>query len=107
VLNKCANPACAVAFRKLHQGKLFLVETEPLVVLDRRREHLRGQPSHRVEYYWLCDQCAMALTLSYDKAHGVIVIADSRPEMAKKRPVTPAPPRELPSKRGSSTEQSA
>ena len=30
MLHKCANPACPVPFRKLSQGKLFLVETEPL-----------------------------------------------------------------------------
>jgi hypothetical protein len=37
VLHKCANPACPIPFRKLSQGKLFLVETEPLGVSELRR----------------------------------------------------------------------
>jgi hypothetical protein len=28
MLHKCANPACASAFRSLRHGKLFLLETE-------------------------------------------------------------------------------
>ena len=37
MLHKCANPACLIPFRKLSQGKLFLVETEPLGVSELRR----------------------------------------------------------------------
>jgi hypothetical protein len=84
VLHKCANPACNVSFRKLSLGKLFLVETEPLEGSELRRARWRGQPSHRIEYYWLCDQCAFALTLSYEKGRGVIAVP--WPAVVKKKP---------------------
>jgi hypothetical protein len=84
VLRKCANPACLVSFRKLSLGKLFLVETEPLEGSELKRARWRGQLSHRIEYYWLCDQCAFALTLSYEKGRGVIAV--SRPQVVKKKP---------------------
>jgi hypothetical protein len=105
VLHKCANPACPIPFRKLSQGKLFLVETEPLGVSELRRARWRGQPSHRIEYYWLCEQCAFALTLTYEKGRGVVTVP--RPEGAKKRPTAPAHVREVSSNASSRTEQSA
>jgi hypothetical protein len=105
VLHKCANPACLVPFRKLSQGKLFLVETEPLEGSELGRAHWRGQSSHRIEYYWLCDQCAFALTLSYEKGRGVVAVP--RPDVAKKRSAAAAHAREMPNNQSSRTEQSA
>lgn len=105
MLHKCANPACLIPFRKLSQGKLFLVETEPLQGPDLRRARWRGQSSHRIEYYWLCDQCAFALTLSYEKGRGVVTVP--RPEVAPKRPAATAREREVSSNGSSLTEQSA
>ena len=105
MLHKCANPACLIPFRKLSQGKLFLVETEPLGVSDLRRARWRGQPSHRIEYYWLCEQCAFALTLTYEKGRGVVTVP--RPEGAKKRPAAPPHVREVSSDASNRTEQSA
>jgi hypothetical protein len=58
VLHKWANPACPIPFRKLSQGKLFLVETEPLGVSELRRGATRPA-SHRIEYYWLCEHCGV------------------------------------------------
>jgi hypothetical protein len=83
VLHKCANPACPSRFRKLNQGKLFLVDTQPLESSEARRTRSRGQ-SHRVEYYWLCDQCAFAFTLSYEKGRGVVAVP--RIEVNKRMP---------------------
>lgn len=83
MLHKCANPACHNPFRKLSQGKLFLVETEPLDGPKLRHANWRKSP-HRIEYYWLCDQCAFVLTLSYEKGRGVITVP--RPDFTKKRP---------------------
>ena len=105
MLHKCANPACLIPFRKLSQGKLFLVETEPLGVSELRRSRWRGQPSHRIEYYWLCDQCAFALTLSYEKGRGVVTVP--RLEVEKKRPAAAAHEREVSSNGSGRTEQSA
>ena len=84
MLHKCANQACPNPFRKLNQGKLFLVDTQPLEDPEGRRTRWRGQPTHRVEYFWLCDQCAFAFTLSYEKGRGVVAVP--RTEVAKRLP---------------------
>jgi hypothetical protein len=105
VLHKCANPACLSPFRKLSQGKLFLVEAEPRERLRFRQANRGGQPSHHIEYYWLCDQCAFVLTLSYEKGRGVITVP--RPQVAKKMPTAAAHQREMPNHESSRREQSA
>jgi hypothetical protein len=83
VLHKCANPNCTSPFRKLSEGKLFLVDTQPLEDVDTKRARWKGQATHRIEYYWLCDRCAFALTLSYEKGRGVVAVPrlDSRKTM--------------------------
>ena len=83
MLHKCANPNCSSPFRKLSQGKLFLVDT-PVEASDARRTRWRGQSRGRVEYYWLCDQCAFAFTLSHEKDRGVVAVP--QPGSAKKMP---------------------
>ena len=105
MLHKCANPACLSPFRRLSQGKLFLVETEAREGAGLRRANRGGRPSHRIEYYWLCDQCAFVLTLSYEKGQGVIAVP--RPEVAKKTPPAAAHAREMTSHESSQREQSA
>jgi hypothetical protein len=105
LLHKCANPACHNPFRKLSQGKLFLVETEPLEASGLRRISWRGKSSHRVEYYWLCDQCAFVLTLSYERDRGVVTVP--RPDLAKKRTASVGHAPEIPGGESSQREQSA
>ncbi len=76
MLHKCANPACPNPFRQLSQGKLFQVETgdftasipRPLTP-KRRLRSLR-----HVEHYWLCDECCSLLTLTFEKARGMITV---------------------------------
>src|ERR1700722_14835375 len=59
MLNRCANPGCARRFRKLEDGKLFLVEGDiPEAAAG------AGRFGRHLEHYWLCDQCASVLTLS-------------------------------------------
>jgi len=84
VLHKCANPACPNPFRKLNQGKLFLIDTQPLERPEPRRAGWRGESAHRVEYYWLCDQCALTFTLSYEKGRGVVALPQT--DVAKRMP---------------------
>lgn len=105
MLHKCANPNCTSPFRKLSQGKLFLVDTQPLEDVDTKRARSKGQPSRRVEYYWLCDQCAFALTLSYEKGRGVVAVP--RLENGKKMPVATVHGVETPNNGSSRAEQSA
>jgi hypothetical protein len=92
VLNKCANPTCLSPFRKLNQGKLFLVETEAQGGSGLRRANWGGRPPRRIEYYWLCDGCAFVLTLSYEAGQGVITVP--RGELAKQVAATTGQARE-------------
>src|SRR5581483_66146 len=75
MLYKCANSACPTLFRSMHQGKLFQVEREagkPLhMLLKTARQNI---VRHRIEHYWLCDQCFPLFTLTYDSQRGVLAI---------------------------------
>jgi hypothetical protein len=82
VLDKCANPDCPNAFRQLSRGKLFLVESEPESALNSRPWNRRA--SRRVEHYWLCDDCARVMTLSYDKTTGMTTVP--LPNVMRKQP---------------------
>jgi hypothetical protein len=79
MLNKCANPGCIESFRKLEDGKLFLVEVEASAAsLDSRAaEDVRFSP--HLEHYWLCDLCASALTLIVEQERGVVAVPLARP----------------------------
>lgn len=105
MLHKCANTACLSPFRKLSQGKLFLVEAEPRERLGFRQANRGGQPSHHIEYYWLCDQCAFVFTLSYEQGRGVIAVP--RPQVAKKMPTVAAHAKEMARHESNQREQSA
>ena len=73
MLHKCANPECVSAFRKLTQGKLFLVETDQPNAAP-EPANWKHQSQRRIEYYWLCDQCAQHLTLAYEPGRGVVTV---------------------------------
>jgi len=77
MVSKCANPDCAVPFRYLHQGRLFRFES--LGGPERRRTMTRddGEKKHirRLEFFWLCEQCAPKMTLVFDKEIGSSVRA--------------------------------
>lgn len=75
MLHKCANPTCVIPFRRLREGKLFQVETEYFRDGRPRGRALRTlRPSRHVEHYWLCDQCARQITLTFDLERGVIAV---------------------------------
>lgn len=75
MLYKCANESCNAPFRRLREGKLFQVETEYFSGHDVPRHAARkGRPSRRVEHYWLCDACSPFVTLTFDRARGVITV---------------------------------
>lgn len=75
MLHKCANSACSMLFRSMHHGKLFQVEREAgkptHSLLKTARQNI---VRHRIEHYWLCDQCFPLFTLTYDSQRGVIAI---------------------------------
>ena len=74
MLYKCANPACTRPFRRLDEGKLFQVETEYFPASESRQAlpTRRGRMlRHHVERYWLCDDCASTLTLTFEQGRGI------------------------------------
>jgi hypothetical protein len=75
MVSKCANPDCSAPFRYFHTGKLFRVDTA--VGLDRRRtlgqDAREDKPLRRLEFFWLCQDCAEKMTLIFDKESRVSV----------------------------------
>ena len=73
MIRKCANPACDVAFRSSHEGRLFPFEirnpTEPChdvpVVICRK------QPGRATVYFWLCERCCDRFILRFSASSGV------------------------------------
>ncbi len=87
MLHKCANPTCPNPFRKLSEGKLFLVEMEDGDPRNRLRARSEGKIPHRIEHFWLCSDCASVLTLSFQRDRGVVPIP--LPETAKRSALAP------------------
>jgi hypothetical protein len=105
VLHKCANPVCLSPFRQLSQGKLFLVKTGALDPSYPARLCQKGKPPRHIEHYWLCDQCASVLTLSFERGRGLITVP--LPEIARRIPVASVQLSNLISKVSGRNEQAA
>jgi hypothetical protein len=73
MLSKCANPGCPASFLYLHQGKLFRLDSSAEIVVRIPVSEVT-RPSLRVEFFWLCNQCAAELTLGYKKGTGITVV---------------------------------
>lgn len=57
MLDKCANPVCSATFRKLRDGRMFVIEVGADYESNRvgcvRQQH----------YFWLCKSCCRTMTL--------------------------------------------
>jgi len=84
MLHKCANPDCANPFRRLSEGKLFLLETDGGHAAGDDRNGFSRQP-HHIEHFWLCNQCAAVLTLSFERGRGMVTVP--LPVAVRKKPV--------------------
>ena len=74
MVSQCANPTCAAPFRYLRQGKIFLVE--------HRKWDGNGNGSRsggKVEFFYLCSDCASRLTLERELASGLVRVAEIGP----------------------------
>jgi hypothetical protein len=58
MLANCTNPLCSASSRRLAEGKLFRLGTDPALGSSR---------THRVEYFWLCHRCSLVMTLRLKK----------------------------------------
>jgi hypothetical protein len=71
VLHKCANPDCEIPFRRLTEGKLFLLERS---TLTGQQGNGKRHTQSRIEYYWLCDQCKPHFTLADEPGRGILAV---------------------------------
>ena len=72
MLSKCANALCNTSFRRLSDGKLFLLQGD-----TRTGETFnpgKGKPPRRLEYFWLCADCARLVTLTFTSTTGVTTV---------------------------------
>jgi len=82
MLSRCANSQCSKPFLRLHQGKLFLVETDRIATPGESATppFIRARQAPRqVEQYWLCDDCAAQWTLTFDHERGVTLLPVRKP----------------------------
>ena len=70
MLAKCSNPSCSVPFRRLHDGRLFRLESDPA--------HRKDKSNH-VEYFWLCHRCSSTMTLRLGKDGTVVAVPIPKP----------------------------
>jgi len=67
MVSKCANPRCSAVFRYLQRGKLFGHEV-PSPKSDETASNSEFRMSSRkIEFFWLCDDCASTMTLIFRK----------------------------------------
>lgn len=87
MLHKCANSLCASPFRRLNEGKLFQVEIACMPAFRTTGSWRRNQPVRKVERYWLCDRCALQMTLSFENGEMVTVPFTPKRRIGVERPV--------------------
>ncbi len=67
MIAKCANPDCSKPFRYLHEGRLFVMSSSS------KKSREIGRDS-RVEYAWLCHDCAATLAVQFETGKGLRVV---------------------------------
>lgn len=68
MLNKCANPACSDTFRRLTDGRVFVIEVQA------EYQRSAGGSARQRQYFWLCNSCCRTMTVILDKAGRVQVM---------------------------------
>jgi hypothetical protein len=71
MVSKCFNPACSARFRSLAEGSVFRLEPD----------HGFKSPTVDPEYFWLCEQCDSAMTLTL-REDGIVIIVPGPPPYA-------------------------
>lgn len=75
MLSKCANPTCSASFRRLGSGRLFRFEVRSPSEPCRDVPHsvCNTKSGHASVFFWLCENCKLTHTLSFDSARGLTV----------------------------------
>jgi hypothetical protein len=74
MVSTCANPACNVPFRYFRSGKIFMFEANDVDTRSRT-----DPPERRIEYFWLCGECAPAMYLMRTTDGAVTLCQPPRP----------------------------
>jgi len=74
VIATCANPACNVPFHYFRSGKIFVLEAN-----DRDPRSRTDPPKRRIEYFWLCGECAPAMHLKRTTDGAVSICQSPQP----------------------------
>jgi hypothetical protein len=77
VISRCANPACSTRFRYLHEGRIFRFEVRSIPVAGVDARDTNSSP-RGTEYFWLCDSCALTMTLVLEPDAGVALVPVQR-----------------------------
>ena len=77
MVSKCANPGCAASFRYFHKGQLFRFEKLP--ASDQIDDNGMKKSVRRLEFYWLCEDCARKMTLAFERGSGISI----RPKLTR------------------------
>ncbi len=70
MVSKCANPSCGESLKYFRGGKLYLFESMPP---SSGSGSAFGNGAEHCEYFWLCQRCAIKMTLALDR-HGQPVL---------------------------------
>ena len=57
MIAKCANPSCKAEFLYLHEGRVFVLNSDAKKRASSSRANFAGQ-AKGLQYAWLCDGCA-------------------------------------------------
>jgi len=71
MLAKCANPTCSTPFLYLHEGKLFRLEGA--AISHHLPTPLALKPNQKIEFFWLCSNCATRMVVVFQPGIGVTV----------------------------------
>jgi hypothetical protein len=74
MITTCANPACNVPFHYFRGGKIFILDVND--VDPRSRTCLSKR---RIEYFWLCRECAPTMALIRTMEGAVAICNASQP----------------------------
>jgi len=79
MVSKCANPGCSERFLRLHQGKLFHWDGVNACEGLTRGAGPATRKARKVEFFWLCGECARDMTVVFSTEIGVTTkaLADS------------------------------
>jgi hypothetical protein len=80
MVSKCSNPGCSTSFRYLHEGKLFRMAVTANA--DSGADPGTKKSSRRIEFFWLCEECAPQMTLIFKPGVGVTAQPVARVQVA-------------------------